>query len=180
MFKAGRAAAPGAAAAGADSGGSDWRQQQRWEGDGLDAGGQQDGGEAGDVDDGGGGWGGEQGEELASPTAGALRAGGGGAAAAFSNAGAPAPGRSLDELAAAARSGLPEQQARLAKLRRAHAVAAKRLEWAQRRPATYAGELAMTAHQRSVRGAMRVGLVGSRDACRVILANLQPADAAHE
>lgn len=53
-------------------------------------------------------------------------------------------------------------QAHLAQLRRDHAVVAKRLEWAQRRPATYAGDLSLTAHQRSVRGAMRVRTAPSR------------------
>jgi len=47
------------------------------------------------------------------------------------------------------------QQARLVQLKRVHAVAAKQLECQQRRPTTYAGELAMTAQQRTVKKAMQ-------------------------
>lgn len=47
-------------------------------------------------------------------------------------------------------------QAHLAALKRVHAVASKQLESQQQRPSTYAGELSLTAQQRSLKGAMQV------------------------
>ncbi|KAI8464835.1 MAG: hypothetical protein J3K34DRAFT_525878 [Monoraphidium minutum] len=81
--------------------------------------------------------------------------GGGGGGGGGDGGGSPYHGFSLDEVAEAVKAALPAQQAHLAGLKRAHAIAAKHLEWQQRRPTTYAGDAPATAQQRSLKGTMR-------------------------
>ncbi|WIA07976.1 hypothetical protein OEZ85_007449 [Tetradesmus obliquus] len=50
------------------------------------------------------------------------------------------------------KAGMPQQQKQLASIRRRAAVTSTRLRWQVVRPQTYAGDLALTAHQRSIKG----------------------------
>ncbi|WIA28042.1 hypothetical protein OEZ86_010628 [Tetradesmus obliquus] len=58
----------------------------------------------------------------------------------------------LSDVAAAVQAGMPQQQEQLASIRRRVAVTSTRLRWQVVRPQTYAGDLALTAHQRSIKG----------------------------
>ncbi|KAF6259108.1 hypothetical protein COO60DRAFT_1700968 [Scenedesmus sp. NREL 46B-D3] len=58
----------------------------------------------------------------------------------------------LSDVAAAVWAGLPQQQEQLASIRRRAAITSTRLRWQVVRPRTYAGDLALTAHQRSIKG----------------------------
>lgn len=57
----------------------------------------------------------------------------------------------LSDVAAAVYANLPQQQEQLAAMKRKAAVTSTRLKWQTKRPQTYAGDLALTAHQRSIK-----------------------------
>lgn len=62
----------------------------------------------------------------------------------------------LDELVGAVQTSLPEQQAELAALKRKHAMIKSQVDAQVYRPSTYAGELALTSNQRTLKGFMQV------------------------
>jgi hypothetical protein len=64
-------------------------------------------------------------------------------------------------VAASLAQDLPQQQEQLALLKRVSAYTSARLRATAERPSTYAGQLALTAQQRNIRGLAQVGwLVG--------------------